>query len=532
MREFYRKKLNKLLGAANYEDFVQLLWATHALQSEYAESARKFIRPETIPAGAITTDMNSDFRIQKWEIETLANEIMTVPKNKPRGRFGFRALKCDSLEVSLACVDWLRKLENAESEVKNGSNDILVEIARVAARQFNWQTGYANIPQFYRNAFVYGQGKCAKYFENKYGISLNQFSQIGFMLFTLFTKGPVVSENDSWAALNVEWEDVERVLGLIALPFPEAAKRARSDRKKFIRIAGKPSVLRQTPCLRFGKNGERIRAPLPELILERVTSGVFYDVVSGAGPIRDDYGRRFEDYCANYLCDSLPRFDWEREFTYRKKPNKFATPDILCSETGHILFAFECKATRMSHQAMFGSDPMGARGYNDLAKAVFQVWRFFSHCRCGYVDRAVADNAMGIVLTLDNWLVLADPLRKQVLNDAACMAEGNSSEITATDKRPIIFVAMPELERVLATADEAAFKDAVHKSYSDEYSGWRLEGVLRELQGDRDCEQGGYLYAEDLGKLLPWWDDLNRAVESRARQSYAAVTQPTDIDQQ
>ncbi len=49
MREYYRKKLNKLLSAAGDEEFIQLLWATHALQSNYAHAARSYIKPETIP---------------------------------------------------------------------------------------------------------------------------------------------------------------------------------------------------------------------------------------------------------------------------------------------------------------------------------------------------------------------------------------------------------------------------------------------------------------------------------------------------
>lgn len=520
MRDHYRKKLDKLLSRAGDEEFIQLLWATHILQSEHPDPARKFILPETIPDGAVSAEMPSRYAIHKWEIETLANELMTVPKAKPKKNGPTRTLRWDHFGAAVDCVNWLRKLENVEYRVQKKREDIFIEMGRIAARQFDWQRGFVNIPQFYRNTFVYGQGPCAAQFEKAHGITLNRFSQIGFMLFVSLTKFPVVRNDKSWMKMGVDWEEVERVLALIAMPFPKAAALARDRRRKMIHTADKPSILRQAPCLRFGKKGERIRAPLPELILERVTSGVFYDVVGGGGPIRDDYGRRFEDYCARYLVESLPSFEWEREFSYRKKPNKLDTPDILCKQIGQISVAFECKATRMSQQAMFGKNPIDDRGYQDITKAVFQLWRFFSHCRRGYVGRTVRDDAVGVVLTLDNWLLMADTLRKQVLSDAAKMALEKDADISEADRKPIVFVAVPELERTLSVSTEATFSQALKQSNTKRYRGWRLDGVHNDLIEGTPHPKRKYPFSDKLGQLLPWWDEFG---EERADAAVAGL---------
>lgn len=515
MRDHYRKKLDKLLSRAGDEAFIQLLWATNILQSEHPNPARKFIIPETIPDAAVSADMPNRYSIHKWEIETLANELMTVPKAKPKKNCPMRILRCDHFGAVTNCVNWLRKLENVEYRVQKKNEDIFIEMGRIAARQFDWQRGFVNIPQFYRNAFVYGQGPCAAQFEKAHGITLNRFSQIGFMLYVSFTNFPVVRNNKSWVEMGIDWEEVERVLALIAMPFPKAVALARDRRRKMIHTADKPSIFRQAPCLRFGKEGERIRAPLPELILERVTSGVFYDVVGGGGPIRDDYGRRFEDYCARYLAETLPGFEWEREFSYRKKPNKLDTPDLLCKQSDQISVAFECKATRMSQQAMFGMNPIEDRGYQDITKAVFQLWRFFSHCRRGYVGCNVSDNAVGVVLTLDNWLLMADTLRMQVLSDATKMALEKDSDISEADRKPIVFVAVPELERTLSVSTEETFSQALKQSNTKKYLGWRLDGVINDLIEDTPHSKQKYPFSHELGQLLPWWDDFGEAASQR-----------------
>lgn len=520
MRDYYRKKLNKLLSRAGDEEFIQLLWATHILQSENPDPARKFILPETIPDGAISAKMPSEYSIHEWEIETLANELMTVPKAEPKKNGLIRTLRWDHFGAATDCVNWLRKLENVEYRVQKKREDVFLELGRIAARQFDWQRGFVNVPQFYRNAFVYGQGPCAAQFEKAHGITLNRFSQIGFMLFVSLTNSPVVRNDKSWLKMGVEWKEVERVLALISMPFPKAAALARDRRRKTIHTADKPSILRQVPCLRFGEKGERIRAPLPELILEWVTSGVFYDVVEGGGPIRDDYGRRFEDYCARHLAETLPGFEWEREFSYRRKPNNIHTPDILCKQGDQISVAFECKATRMSQQAMFGMNPIEDRGYQDITKAVFQLWRFFSHCRRGYVGRAVSDDAVGVVLTLDNWLVMADTLRKMVLSDAEKMALEKDADISQADMKPIVFVAAPELERTLSVSTEATFSQALKQSNTERYRGWRLDGVHKDLIEGTPHPKRDYPFSDELGKILPWWDELG---EERADAAAAEL---------
>lgn len=512
LRDHHRKKLNKLLAAADDEQFVQLLWAVQALQSGHSNAAFKYIRQETVPTAAITKDYGSEFMIHKWQIETLINELMTVPKNRrKRGRKTW-ILKHDDFMVARACSLFLRRLENIEYPIQKRSEDVFVEMGRIAARQFEWQQGYFNVPQFYRNAFIYGQGECAAHFERRYGITVNRFSLMGLMLFANFTRSPVFRYESFPKEMNVTSDEFDQVMSMISLPFEKASKEARVKRKNFIHTADRPSILRQLPCLRFGKDGERIRAPLPDLILERVTSGVFYDIVGGGGEVRNEYGRNLEEYCFRYLSETLPGFAPEREFRYgRNKSNRSNTPDILCYEDDRIVFAFECKATRMSHEAMFGKNPIQDRGYQDLIQGVFQLWRFFSHCRHGYVrpDFHAANEAVGLVLTLDNWLVMSEFLREQVLKDATARAKEKDPEIIEADRRPVLFVSVTELERILAVATEETFKSAIRRTREKSF-GWRLDSVLEEMFEGQKKSKRKYPFMSDIGRLLPWWDDLDR----------------------
>ncbi len=488
---------------------MQLVWSTNIIQSESPSPAKRFLLSSSLPDARAPNCRKNLHLINKWELETLVNEKMTTPERGKQGK-QVRSLRWDHFGSSVNCVNLLRRIEDLEFKAHKQNEDIFLELGRIAARQFDWQRGFVNLPQFYRNAFVYGQGECASFFESQYGITLDRFSQIGFVMFVCFSKQPVLADNGAMEKLNIGWEEVEKTLALVGARYVDAAKLARTQRKATFHISDKASVLRRSPCLRFGANGERVRAPLPELILERITSGVFYDVIDGGGPVRDDYGRRFEQYCFQYLKHSLPELNWQTEFKYKKKPNTLDTPDILCLESGKVRVAIECKSTRMSHGAMFGKKPFEERGYKDLVKAVFQLWRFFSHCRRGYTKLDLNKDAVGVVLTLDNWLVMAETLQEQVMQAADELAQKKDPEILAEDKRAVQFVAIPEMERTLSLASSSSFLTALEKASSSEFKGWRLDGVHSKF-ADEHATQAKYPFADSLGDLLPWWDRMGRA---------------------
>lgn len=70
----------------------------------------------------------------------------------------------------------------------------------------------------------------------------------------------------------------------------------------------------------------------------------------------------------------MPEIRWQPERLYRvKRKRQFLTPDILCSVDGRGLCAIECKATRMSLDAMYGKGPTQDWGFQDMVKTVKQL---------------------------------------------------------------------------------------------------------------------------------------------------------------
>jgi hypothetical protein len=506
----YRKRLHRFLAAAPDEKFLELIWATNSLQSDREAAAAKVLGT-SYPSEAASEDMTSSHAIYPWELETLANEALTVLKGPiPKGN---KSVDCQQWAAIVTAVSILRKLENQEYGVFSKPEDILREMYRIGGRQFDWQRGYFNKPLFYRSAFLYSGPKCASYLDQKSGTSVAEMSLTGFAIHTATREFPAINSNMSVLELGLDADAIGRVLQLISFPLAGLRDFAREQRAGWHITAYRPSALRRYPCVALPA-GNRILCPLPELVIERVTSGLFYDLISGSGDVRNEYGKRFETYALQYIRAQLPNLGVRPEWSYKWRGQSFDTPDIVTAEDERVKLVFECKASRMSFAARFAEKATMERGYDDIVKGVFQLWRFFSHCRRGNTGVTLAADACGVLLTLDSWLVMGGPVTKEIMHRAHDLANTCAEPIPSEDRKPVIFCPVTDLETVLADSDEQSFLDAVQASTTEKYDGWMLSAVHREV--GRVQPRKDYPFT-DLATLLPWWGKIEQMKEERER---------------
>ena len=95
VRDAHRRRLAKMLGAAPDEQFLDLVWATDALQSGREDSAFSILG-YTAPEEAATSDIASKHAIRRWELETLSNEVLTSQKSPIRRGPQTKTLNCNN----------------------------------------------------------------------------------------------------------------------------------------------------------------------------------------------------------------------------------------------------------------------------------------------------------------------------------------------------------------------------------------------------------------------------------------------------
>lgn len=403
-----------------------------------------------------------------------------------------------------------RALENAEYGARRGDLSVLVEMGRLCARQFPWQRGFFTVRQLYRNVFIYGRGEAAACFEDTVGISVEEMTFVGYSLLSVFYGHPTIRIKDDLPLiheLGVSPGALGKALARIARPLTDARSEAAILRAGDAPIAYKPSYLRRYPCILVGPRNRDMIAPLPDLIMDRVTSGLFYDIVGGGGAVRKDTGNRFERYALDLLAQMLFGDRCRPEFSYMTGLGQIHSPDILVT-TGQdtVRLAIECKANHMTLDARFGETPDEERGYEEIAKGVMQLWRYFAHCRQRRVHSVLDDAASGMILTLDDWFAARSTIIPKILARANTLADQNPHQILAVDRRSIAFCTISELEDCLTTATVESFFETVGIA-SAERQGWIFAALHQECTGPK-TEPKPYPFDNALGDLLPWFSRL------------------------
>ncbi len=493
----YRDALHATLACTPEVRLLRSVWAARAIQTNAAGTEIQILRE--IPPEARTSDITSKFAIYPWELETLVNERLGLPFEGL-----FQEVIPEDWNQIAALTNLIRNLENNEYVMYSRPEDVIDHIFKLGSRQFEWQQGFMSKQEIFRSIFVYGQGACADYFEKIHGISIDDFTATCFAFLSMYFSSPAARRDTDLSIIGVNDQARDIALRIVSAHIREVKERAKSERAIEGETAFKASVLRQFPIIAVSAASSILVCPLPELLLNRMTFGVFYDVINGGGSIRAEIGTNFEKYAlmafSRFLCDC----EAEGEFSYASKMGQRKSSDLLLTYKGETHVLIECKATRLSASARYADFDENARGYQDMIKGVTQVWRFVSDIRRGVCSRKLHKNVVGAILTLDSWFVAAPKRQEAVVEKAKEECRKRYFEVIESDMIPICFVWMPELERALATKQTEKILDNFQSISRGEKMGYSFDISLQEQHSD-NLEYAPFPFDEELMELLPWW---------------------------
>jgi hypothetical protein len=508
---YHLRQLRKLYSRATDRQFLETVWAIDALCMGRPEAAARLI---SFPNEVADQSFGSRYAIHQWELETLLVQLFLTSKdNAPPDATA--AFDCSKFGSIADLLNRLRKLEDVESAVylRAGNFSIFSEMHRIAQRQFHWQRGYLNLPHFYRYAFIYAQGKCGEYFQKTYQLPITELNFVGFCLFVQSMRMPWISRIITDPELGLTLDLVKRSLPLLLISMKHAREETEKNTEGANAKHGRPtptaylpSILRRFPLVCENGDANQFIAPIPELLLMRVTSGLYYDLIPGGQVLLNEANNRFEEYCAAYIDAQMGRFRVRRTYRYEpKKGSPVDTPDLLVKNGETIVLAIECKATRLTYLAQFAEDPFEAekKQYLQIAYGVLQLWRFFSHVRRGLVKEPVDADTSAMVLTLDTFLTMGRELRTKIIEEAVSLAD-NDGDIAAEDRRHVIFCPVHGLEEVLSISTEDHFLATLKAAQNEKYAGWELRDVYRQEAAAND-EIEPKKFPFKLDNLLPWW---------------------------
>ncbi|MEW6257134.1 MAG: hypothetical protein AB1592_14365 [Pseudomonadota bacterium] len=488
------RKLDKALSRSNDLDFLTLCWKSHAFQMKRYDSIN-IIRG---PGDFINFYSPNKPNIYPWILETLINEYYYCQQKILKKK----RLNTESIKTIFYLQDILLEIENEDDRSSISRVGVIMEIHRLLHRQVEWQRGFIELNKFYRSSYLYSGDLCNIYFEEKYGLDLNQFIRLSFNLGSLLLEKPCLSTQSK--IFTGENSLYKKAMDIISLSSEKMHKYSRDIRSRQGHIAYQKSILRRNPCIILENN--YLVCPIPELIFYRVTAGLAFDFADANGSIRNEIARKFEEYCINLFKAAITEKNVLPEHEYKIKKNLIKSPDIflnLCNSTVVV----ECKAHHMTYNAKFSENPKSSPDpkYGEMIKAIIQIWKYYK-----LIDENTVDNLLihkidlGIIITLDSWLSHSREIQNWIFEKANQKAD--EIGIEAKNRIKILFITINDLEDILRYLDEENFLKFLQIACAEDYRGHHLPALLDNEDICKSQNKSVQKLPENIKSIFPWWN--------------------------
>ena len=230
------------------------------------------------------------------------------------------------------------------------------------------------------------------------GLSIKQFMQIGMVLSSA-RQGPYKTTG----TLNQSWIDKGIDVGIDALKedkIQNFLNVASCDYEKFSITAHQTSFkvsdnkfilyefnpLKKYPFIKI--HTERWVAPNPDLVIDRVSSGIYYDLLDDGGKtFTDNFGPIFEKYIGNLICSVYTKGKILKEKEYGDKRNRKRGPADWTVLDDSCAILIECKSFAPNLRIKSLASQTDIEDYTvKIADAVEQVYNHLNEIKNGHID--------------------------------------------------------------------------------------------------------------------------------------------------
>jgi len=402
-----------------------------------------------------------------WDLQFLAREIIR------NGTSGLNTSKLQNFQYLQFLINLCIKLK--DDIYKISKLDILDALHPIFQQQFSSQRIDREQDYMFRYWKIFNQKEIDAICREQLGFSIQQWFDVGFAYWCFFRQkretlpynyhlleGTDYEENDCKATRNALTATVTRIQNRMKSP-----KFGNYFMYGFNPLTYKPFVK---------VNGQLI-CPSLDFLLQRVFSGLYYDVVKHKG-MENSLGKSFENYISEISAKVLPsrKYKYIKETTYTAGKQEKATVDGII-QTKHSLIFIEAKSKRMTARSKSES-LQGINLKKDiviLAEAVVQLYQSLEDYEQGlYPHLAYKEDlkVYPLVVTMEDWFImgtLTDILRKEVENQL----KKKNIEISILDSRPYTIASTSEFELLL--------KVLKHNKAEDVFSKWHKKEHYRHL---------------------------------------------------
>lgn len=445
----------------------------------------------------ISEFINND-RIQKirmcaeWEIETLMREIII---NSQNGIYAEKSLR--KWSYFAGAINKLKDIENDISGIFINQNNLLVELFRIAHRQFPWQTR-PNMEYLTRYYKIFSYGDLAKILEKTLGINTKKLYLAGFALTGVYLKSVAVNLPIDVQIDTINSSDIEKFISIFSSDFQSLKEKIRKESEYNDKFVYSFSSLRSTPLLRTQYHQKNcLVCPLPTLLFWQITEGIYYKILNQINGIESEQekGRVFGEF-GNALGNSFQNYAGEvinkanqskaltiySEATYNVGKKMKNTVDWLIEDAQAILFV-ECKTKKMMFPAKveLNDDSFIKNELSKMADFLLQTYKSiidYKNNKYHSLNYRADKKIFPIILTMEQWYLFGDRFLNELDKILREKFLAMSMDEKIIDEHPYSICSMDEFEELMQIINKIGIIKFMENKFNGEKKLWAYKPFM------------------------------------------------------
>jgi hypothetical protein len=407
-------------------------------------------------------------------VELLAREVILngqVRGGKPLNTAG-DAFKAMSMIHRLDDKSW--GLHGSRSE------DIMLQLSRIAFQQFPWQSSPTN-GVLARHHMLYSHPLVAPMIEAEFGMSTGEL----FQLILLFAEEMLRRPTLAFEFLPAAEESIRAPVLALSDRISRSCDDLRTamvERQSYdVNWAYSFNPLRAYPLVHAG-NPRSIMCPAPPLLLQRLTDGLYFDLMRADRGFGNAVGKAFECYVGKVM-ERIGKDAFElREEACWGKPERRSVDWIIIDQSAALFV--ECKLGRLdiASQTEIAPEPPFIAAIERLAGNVGQLYATLGEALAGGYPHWKPDGRPVhlIVVTFHEWFCFGPFFYKHLDKLVDAEFEKRGLDRALLKRHPYSVCSIAEFEGLLTACGAASIDSVLSQKISPDHRQSLLRGFLAD----------------------------------------------------
>ena len=441
--------------------------------------------------------------VNPWELELLAREVLL--NSSSRGKISLL-----TLPVLARAINPIKDLSSFGAE-DMGLEELMLLMHRLAHQQFPVQRGI-QLSDLMRYRLIFENPDMQDLFLRSIELRPRVFFFLGFVVAAGLMRRANLYTTTDYTPFGVSHEERDKFFGLTVASL-ELLRQRTLETQRFGRSwAYTTNPLSYTPLVSLDSNRpERVYGPIPAMMMRRITSGIYYDLIKAKG-FENAFGSAFESYIGlvlNKSNKSARRWEIVKPEPYRIRKNAHHGTDWIMSDGSANVF-IECKAARITARAKEAETKGDVESaVQRLADMVVQNYVNISHAQRGLTHwKNNGLPSYNLVATLEDFIafgLIAPPVRLKVIEG---LRNRHLSE-DLLETAPYFLVSASEFEGICAVLNHVSAHKLFSEKNTGEYRDWLFSSFCLQPQYLQAYSEARRLHADEFETWRLQIDDMS-----------------------